>query len=750
VSRAAGWSAALAGALLLAACGDGTPARAPGPRDPTAVGGGTGASGAGDPASPPTGGAPSEPPAPPALLPAPRLDLAANHVRFQLHDRGLVIPIGAEGIRPYDLDYKRGWGDVVTVAGAPARKLRGKTASLTAPWPGGAGKLTLRAHGATSIKVAIDGKAAGAVALAAGASAWATGELELPAGLAAGEHKLGLTPDKKGAALASVELVPAGGAATGCAGDPLPRAALADDGALGGWPRMAIVVEVPAHGFLVVTPSGGGDAAITLRPEFADAPHTLWSGTADGEPLHLELAAHAGKLAELAFTGGCAVRWQGAAIAVAARTVADAEPPAKNVILVVVDTLRADRVAAMGMADSGASARVTGKGTRVETPRWTALAARGAAFRNHQSMAPSSPPSHASIQTGQIPRVHGVIADDHQVDPDAPLLSRVIRDAGLFTGYVGDNDFAMGRLKKLANWSEAHAPVFEGKGPDCVPVFEGVVAMVKKARASGQRYFISALPIQPHAPYRYHAGITEKYFAGPFAKPLGKRVVDLQRVKSRGLTPVQWEQFRGLYDGEVEYVDSTCYAILEDGLAELGATDDTAILITSDHGEGMGERGKNAGHAYSLNRELISVPLIISGPGIGTATIDTITSAADVAPTVIDLLGLPVDPRMQGQSLLPLARTGDVIPRIIASEYGRAYALRGSHYRYIVGYDDKGHLYDIDADPAETKDVNAEAPLALRYLRTAAGLYLAHRNAWRAPTWGNLADLAPGGPLAKP
>jgi choline-sulfatase len=280
-------------------------------------------------------------------------------------------------------------------------------------------------------------------------------------------------------------------------------------------------------------------------------------------------------------------------------------------------------------------------------------------------------------------------------------------------------------------------------------VFEGALALVKKARAANQRYFITALPIQPHEPYRYHKDLTEKYFPGPFPPPVGKRVVDLGKIKKRGLTDKQWEQFRGLYDGEVEYVDSTCYPVLEDGLAELGALEDTAIIITSDHGEGMGERGNNVGHAYSLNNELIHVPLIVAAPGLAPRVIDTTTSAADVAPTVLDLLGLPADPRIQGVSLLPLARTGDAFARVIASEYGRAYALRGGRWRYMVGYDDVGHLYDLAADPTEIKDVAAESPLALRYLRDAAGLYIAYRKDWRAATWGNLADLAAGGPLAK-
>jgi arylsulfatase A-like enzyme len=718
---------ALAIALVPLACGDGAPPKAEHPKPTTP----------GQPATrPPTPTSPDPGPvrpAPPALLAAPRLDLTANHVRFHLYDRGLVIPVAGEGMHLYDLDYKRPWGEVAEKGGEAGRGLRGKAASLTVPWVGGAGTISVRARGTASIKLSIDGKAAGSLAFAG--DGWSTATLDLPAALAAADHKLVFTPAGKGAAIASVELVPATGAGTPCAGEPLPRAALAD-GALGGWPRMTLVTEIPAAGYLVVAPAGGGPASITAVVEGEPDPRTLWSGTADGAEQTIDLAPIAGKLVELAFTGGCAVRWGGAAIAVAARDVAPAAPPAKNLILVVVDTLRADRVAAMAE-------------TRVETPRLSALAARGFAFRRHQSMAPSSPPSHASIHTGQIPRVHGIVGDDPPLSADAPVLARVLGDAGFWTGYVGDNDFAMGRLKARAGWKEAHTPAFEGKGIDCVPVFEGVVELVKKARAADQRYFITALPIQPHAPYRYHEGITEKYFPGPFPPPLGKRVTDIGRYKKKKLTDKQWDQYRGLYDGEVTYVDSTCYAVLEDGLAALGALEDTAIVVTSDHGEGMGENGNRTGHAYSLNRELIEVPLIVAAPGLVPRVIDTATSAADVAPTVLDLLGVEADPRMQGASLLPLGRTGDAFARVVASEYGRAYALRGGRWRYMVGYDDVGHLYDIEADPTEVDDIAGEAPLALRYLRDAAGLHIAHRKAWRAATWGTLANLAPGGPLAK-
>ena len=84
---------------------------------------------------------------------------------------------------------------------------------------------------------------------------------------------------------------------------------------------------------------------------------------------------------------------------------------------------------------------------------------------------------------------------------------------------------------------------------------------------------------------------------------------------------------------------------------------------------------------------------------------------------------------------------------MVASEYGRSFALRAARWHLVIGYDGKGELFDPVADPAEQDDRSRSAPIALRYLRDAAGLYLAHRADWHAATWGALNDLAPGNPL---
>ncbi|HVV82768.1 MAG TPA: sulfatase-like hydrolase/transferase, partial [Kofleriaceae bacterium] len=390
--------------------------------------------------------------------------------------------------------------------------------------------------------------------------------------------------------------------------------------------------------------------------------------------------------------------------------------------------------------------------TRIKTPRLTAAAARGTVFLHNQSMAPSSPPSHSTIQTGVIPRVHGVTGDTGTIADGTPVLSAILSAAGLMTTYAGDNDFAMGRFRTIGHWDRFAAPIFAGGGKDCAPIIAEALKAAAAARDAHRRFFVSLLPIETHVPYRFHPGITEAYYSGTFGKPFGKQVSghDLARIAggSLAMDADRWAQLRAYHDGEVEHFDG-CYGQLEDGLRAAGVLDRTAIVIASDHGEGLGERGGKVGHAYSLHRELVATPLVIVG-GVPVTHVDVATSNLDLAATVLDLLGQPADPRMQGASLLPLTVEPVAIPRIVASEYGRSFALQATRWHLVVGYAGEASLHDVVADPEEVTDRSADAPIALRALRDAAGLYLSHRKEWHEASWGGLADLRPGNPLADP
>jgi arylsulfatase A-like enzyme len=717
---------AVAALGALVACHD---RRTDGPIAPPAIAAPTSAAPPSSPAAPVTI-APPAPVAPipttPALAPAPRTDLAANRVRWHIYDRGLVIPVGGAGLAKYVLAYRSPWSPIRELQGRAGRRLRGD-GELIVPWDGGAMTVWVRAHGRGKVRVRIDGKSIGAAELGGD---WREVAIAGPV-VAAGEHTLRVDVPAD-AIVHDLEL--AAPDAAPC-GDAWPSLTAAPDGALGGAHRLALLTEVPDEGWLVARPSGGATGTISAVDE-TGARTALWQGPMTGAEVAIDLRALAGHVIRLELASdACTASWPGAALAVAARPAVSLPPPFANAILIVVDTLRADRVRAVGPA-------------QVDTPRMTAAAAaHGVAFAAHQAMAPSSPPSHATIHTSMIPRVHGIAGDTGTLAPDAPILSAVVTAAGLEASYVGDNEFAMEHFRKGGRWRAYHVPTQEGQGLDCAPLVARVLQMVDASVARGKRFFVSALPIEPHEPYRYHAGVTEKYYQGPFDKPIGKELAALDQVPHWHLSARQWQQLRGLYDGEVEHWDQ-CYGVLEDGLAARGLADSTAIVITSDHGEGLGEHGGRVGHAYSLHQELIAVPLIILGKGVPAMTIAVPTSAIDVAPTVLALLGVAADPRMQGRSFLPLVALGAAAPPVVASEYGKSYALRTRRWHYVVDYDGREALYDVTVDPREDHDQVRAQPLVLRYLRDAAGLYLAHRTAWRAATWGALDDIAPTAPLA--
>jgi len=311
--------------------------------------------------------------------------------------------------------------------------------------------------------------------------------------------------------------------------------------------------------------------------------------------------------------------------------------------------------------------------------------------------------------------------------------------AGIATMFVGDAGFAMNRLKPVSTWTEFHQPNQERKGGDCKALVQEILSFADKQ--AGQRFFVSAVAMEAHTAYLYHPGVTEHYYDGPFDPEIGKRPDGVQLTAIVGgklkMTPERWAQLKGLYDGEVEHFDG-CFGALVQGLAERGL-DDTPIVLLADHGEGFFEHG-SMGHAYGQYAELTNVPLLVFDQGLGRSQkISTVVSHLDVVPTIVDRMGVPADERVQGESLLPMIlRAGPWVPRVMPSEYGRSYGLRARGLHYTVDYGGKESLYDIVADPTEKSDVKDQRPLALRYFRDLSGFYLAHRAAWRTPTWGTL------------
>jgi arylsulfatase A-like enzyme len=714
----------------------------------------------------PEGGAPSATTAPgaegkaapstngPALDESgPKLDLLASRALWHVYQQGLVIPFTGEGFRKYSQEYTNPWKGTSKIDDQTGRVLGSTAATLRFPWTrdkSSQASVVIRVHGGSvgqKLSLRVNGKPIKNTNLENG---WQQVTANVPTGLVVpGENTLAIAAGKKGGLFHSIELVPSKAQVAPDWPPPSPVAKVTIAGktseSLTGFARLMMPVEVPQQGWLVVeTAATGGPVRFQI------------SATEEGQPARklldekqnagsvslrrVSLADLGGKLVALEFSvveGRPAdAAWLAPQILLPKAKLVDRPKPARNVVVLVADALRADKLPMYGE-------------TRVRTPNITKAAHdMGVTFTGTHAASPSSPPSHASIQSGCMPRSHGILGDKSKVNPGAPMVSAILAKAGIATDFVGDASFAMRRLLPVSKWTEFHQPNAEGKGGDCAGVVQQIFDFVDKHK--DQRFFVSSVAFEAHTPYIYHEGITEHYYSGAFTDDIGKHpdgntfgAILSGKIK---MTPDKWGQLKGLYDGEVEHLDA-CFAMLMDGLRSRGLGDNTSVVLLADHGEGFLEHG-SLGHAYGQYAELTRVPLVFFVPGLGHGQkIPTVVSHTDVVPTIVDLLGMPADERVQGESLLPMIlRDGAWVPRVVPSEYGRSYSLRAQGLHYVVDYGGNEFLYDLVADPTEKTDLKDRRPLALRYFRDLAGIYLAHRAEWHAATWGSLNNHGPGFP----
>ncbi len=686
----------------------------------------------------------------------PSMSLVDNRYLWHLGSVGeLLIPLASEGIRKYTHEYSRPWAGNLRIDGTLGRVLSSRQAVLRFGWfdEPGAALVRMRVHGLSAgqrVSIELNGKSIKSNGLEA---SWQLLEVEVPDGiLRRGEnqiklhlgksakvggtssyglwHSLSITLAKhEGQALdlQTTELQPAGD--VGEAGRSQP--------ALHGFGRLIHLVEIPESAYLDLETGGTGHFELRLVDD-KGATNTLLSHDQNQEDYQhhqLSLADYAGQLVRLELHAPAAAAWGSPRIAMAPAKVSAKPAPAKNLILIVVDALRSDHVPLYAPVYGASQAQM---------PNVEKQAALGSAvFLNNQAASPSSPPSHGSIQTGMIPRVHGVDGDGGKILPGTPTVSTQVEKAGIASGFFGNNPFGMGRLKEPGGWTEFHQPGQEGKSNDCSALVDMMLEFGKKERDAGKRFFISSLPYETHTPYRYHQGISENYYDGEWGPPLGQLVNgDIFGGLISGsmkLSDQQWKQFKALYKGEAQYWDQ-CFGSLVKGLEDASLLQDTILVMTSDHGEGMFEHG-HLGHAWGHNRELGDVPLVIFWPALtkGIRDIWTVTTHRDIVPTILDMLGVAIDPKVQGESLVPMVlREGPWLARVVSLEYGRSYSLRSQRYKLIADYNGAQEIFDLGTDPWEAHDIQEGGSDAVRYLRDMAGFFLEYRSQWHYLDWGTL------------
>jgi arylsulfatase A-like enzyme/Flp pilus assembly protein TadD len=358
-----------------------------------------------------------------------------------------------------------------------------------------------------------------------------------------------------------------------------------------------------------------------------------------------------------------------------------------NLLLITIDTLRADHLGVYGYA-------------KIKTPNIDRLGNGGVLFHRAIAHVPLTLPSHCSLLTGTLPLYHGIRNNGYRLPPSIPTLAEILKGGGYRTAaFVGA--FPLDSRFGLDRGFEVYDDLYGSKNMarDLTFLERKADDVNRKALEwiSGHRdekFFVWVHYFDPHAPYEPPPPFKEEY---------------------RGRE----------YDGEIAYTDSVIGRLLEK-LDQWRLRDRTLIVLTADHGESLGEH-LEATHGIFIYDAALHVPLIFSNSRLwpGGVTVAGQVGLIDVPTTVLDLLGFPKEPRMQGRSLLSIIRKGQSGPGMscyiesVAAMMDRNWAplqgIRTGEWKYIDA--PLPELYNLVDDPQETRNVIGKNAVEARRLR---------------------------------
>lgn len=379
---------------------------------------------------------------------------------------------------------------------------------------------------------------------------------------------------------------------------------------------------------------------------------------------------------------------------------AAAAPQELNVVLVSLNALRADHLAAYGYGAETA-------------PNISSLAEGGTVFEQAVAQSNWTLPSLASLFTSRYPRGHGVYERGQELPEKAVTLAEALKAGGWRTAaFTGGLDTA--GVYGLARGFDVY---YDETGDKPMGSFKELLPRALDWLAANRsgRFFLFLDSYDVHPPFnKPWPGGQAPAYSGPLKdKTLNYELLNGFGGGTRRLAPGDLAYVRARYDAGIAYADGFVGRLLR-GLDELGLSTGTVVILTSEHGEELGERGTfdRAGRG-NLYEETVRVPLIIRHPAWAAgARVRTQAQLIDLMPTVLDLLGLPAPAGAQGASLLPAAAgtPGKDFNSFTCAEAGPGKSMLRSPGWKLIRDAGKYRLFDLAKDPGETSDLAAARP----------------------------------------
>jgi arylsulfatase len=408
------------------------------------------------------------------------------------------------------------------------------------------------------------------------------------------------------------------------------------------------------------------------------------------------------------------------------------EPP-ENVILITIDTLRADHLGCYGYP-------------RATSPAIDRLAEKSVVFDRCVSQATSTLASHASIFTSLYPPSHGVTTNAMALSENIPSLVRVFRDNGYQTGAVVSSIIVrstFGLDQGFQEYDEELGPpelnreVYRQRRADATTT----AALAWLDRNKGEKVFLWIHYIDPHGAYYPPEGyrdlfVNDEWYEEGGQLPLGPSDFVRNSIPSyQALFGIRDPAYYiAQYDAEIRFVDDQLARLLA-YLEDSAWMSKTITVITSDHGETLNEREYPFSHGTRTYEEQAVIPLIMNfADSDVTKRIDEQVLALDIMPTLLDKLGMEHLYPIHGSSLMPLIRSGDrraARPAVVFSDHGTEFydlqvgaqqSISTGEWKYTQNsWDDTEELYNLEKDPLEQMNLAGQDEETLNRMRTLFG-----------------------------